>query len=73
MGGSDLDFHLFGSSLTDQEVVFSLDVLRDRLIHLIAGHLIGTAMDDSGKRDHCNFRSAASNVDDHVSRWLRYR
>src|SRR5436190_1258046 len=30
-----------------------------------------TRMDDSGKRDHCNFRSAASNVDDHVSRWLR--
>src|SRR3989449_2465638 len=45
MRGPDLDLDLLGRALADQKVVFSLDVLRDCLVHFVAGNLVGAAVD----------------------------
>ena len=42
-----IHLHLLGGSLADKQIVFPLDVLGDRLVHFIAGDLIGTAMNNT--------------------------
>src|SRR5580698_3600271 len=70
VGGADFHLNLLGSALTDQEVIFPLEVIHDGLIHLIAGHANGARINDSAKRDDCDVGSAAANVDDHVAAGL---
>src|SRR5205823_2171190 len=37
-GGTQFDLNRFRSALADQQIIFSLDVLRDRFVHLVAGN-----------------------------------
>ena len=60
---SDLELHLLGGALAHEEVVLLLDVLDDRLVHLVAGHPDGLRVDDAGQRDDRDVGGAA----------LRYR
>src|SRR6266480_4350188 len=42
VSGANLHFNLFGSALADEQVVFALEVLHDRFVHLVARHTNGT-------------------------------
>jgi hypothetical protein len=61
-----------GGSLADQQVVPALDVVDDRLVHLVATDACRVGVDDPGQRNDGNLRRAAPDVDDHVSGRLRY-
>jgi hypothetical protein len=54
-------------AFTDEQVVRLLDVLNDRLVHLVARHADRLAVDDAGERDHRDVGGAAADVDDHVA------
>src|SRR5690606_8794866 len=54
----------------DEQVVRLLDVLDDRVVHLVAGDANGLAVNDAGKRDDGNVGGAPADVDDHVARRL---
>jgi hypothetical protein len=64
------EFHLdgLGRPFTDEQVVRLLDVLNQRIVHLVAGHADGLAVDDARKRNHGDVGGAAADVDDHVAR-----
>ena len=47
-----------------------LDVLDDRLVHLVTGDAYSLAVDDSRERDDRDVRRAAADVDNHVARRL---
>src|SRR5690606_2107983 len=66
------DFHLdrLGGAFADEQVVRLLDVLDDRVVHLVAGDANGLAVNDAGKRDDGNVGGAPADVDDHVARRL---
>ena len=66
-GRADLDLDLLGGALADQQVVLALDVLDDRLVHLVAGDADRLGVDDAGERDHRDLGRAAADVDDHVA------
>src|SRR5581483_2492731 len=64
------DLDLLGGAFADEQVVLLLDVLDDRLVHLVAGDAHGLAVDDAGERDDGDVGRAAADVDDHVARGL---
>ena len=65
-GRADLDLDLLGGPLADEEVVLPLDVLDDRLVHLVRGDADRLGVDDAGERDDGDVGRAAADVDDHV-------
>ena len=65
--GAELHLDLLGGALADQQVVGLLDVLDDRLIHLVAGDAHRLAVDDAGQRDDGDVGGAAADVDDHAA------
>ena len=65
--GSDLNFDLFCGPLSDEQVIASLDVVEDGLIHLVPANPNGFAVDDSRQRDHGDLRGSASNIQNHIS------
>src|SRR5579871_104652 len=69
-GGTELDFDLLGGALTDEQVVFALEVGHDRLVHLVPGHADGARVDDAGERDDGDVGGAAADVDDHIAAGL---
>ncbi len=73
IGGADLHLDRFRGALADQQVVGLLDVLDDRIVHLVAGDADRLAVDDAGERDDRNVGRAAADVDDHVARRLGNR
>jgi hypothetical protein len=68
-----LDFDLFGRALADQEIMLSLDVVDNHLIHGITRHSNRVRVDDSGHRDHSHVGGASSDVYDHVADWFGNR
>src|SRR5688572_33332315 len=46
-GGTDFDLYLFRGAFTDQQIVFTFDVLRNRLVHLISRDLLGPRVHDT--------------------------
>ena len=68
VGRPDLDLDLLGRALADQEVVLALDVLNDRLVHLVRRDAHGLRVDDARERDDGDVRRPAADVDDHVAR-----
>ena len=64
---AELDLHLLGGALADEQVVLALDVLDDRFVHLVAGDPDRTRVDDAGHRDHGDVRRPAADVEDHVA------
>ncbi len=68
VGRPDLDLDLLGGPLAEEEVVLLLEVVNDRLIHLVAGDPHRARVHDTGERDHRHIRGAAADVDDHVAR-----
>ena len=58
---------LLGGPLADEQVVRLLDVLDDRLVHLVARHPHRLAVDDARERDDGDVGGAAADVDDHVA------
>ena len=67
VGVADGGLDDFGGPLADQQVVLALDVLDDGLVHLVAGHPHGPAVDDAGQGDDRHLGRAAADVDDHVA------
>jgi hypothetical protein len=57
---------LLGRPLADQHVVLALDVVDDRLVHLVATAADGAGGDDAGQGDHGHVGGAAADVDHHV-------
>ena len=47
--------------------MLALDVLRDGLVHGVAGHADRLAVDDAGERDDGDVGRAAADVHDHVA------
>src|SRR5262249_54102668 len=72
-GRSDFHLDLLGRALSDQKIIFALDVLNDGLIHLVAGYPHTLRVNDAGERDHRDVGRSASDVDDHVTMRLRDR
>ena len=66
VGGADLELDLLGGLLADQELVLLLDVVDDRLVHLVAADAEALRDDDAAERDHRDLGRAAADVDDHV-------
>src|SRR5205085_4381282 len=58
-------------ALADEEVVLALDVLRDGLVHLVAGDAHRPRVDDAGQRYDGDVGGAAADVHDHVAVRLR--
>src|SRR5947207_12480014 len=67
---SDLELDLLGRLLTDEQLVLRLDVLDDRLVHLVAADAHALADDDAAERDDRDLGRAAPDVDNHVPRRL---
>ena len=63
---ADLELDLLGRLLADQELVVALDVVDDRLVHLVAADAEGLRDDDPAERDDGDLGRAAADVDDHV-------
>ena len=63
---ADLELDLLGGLLADQELVLALDVVDDRLVHLVAADAQRLRDDDPAERDHGDLGRAAADVDDHV-------
>ena len=72
-GRTDRFFHPFGRRLADKQTMAAADVIDDRLIEGIPGHADRCRIDDSAKREHCDFRCAAADIDHQRSRGLRHR
>ena len=64
--GADLELDLLGGLLADQQLVLALDVVDDRLVHLVAADAEALGDDDPAERDHGDLGGAAADVDDHV-------
>ena len=64
---AELDLDPLGRPLADEQVVLALDVLRDRLVHRVAGDADRLAVDDAGQRDDRDVGRAAADVHDHVA------
>ena len=47
VGGADLDLDAFRSALADQQVVLALDVVEDRVVHLVAADAHAVGVDDA--------------------------
>src|SRR4029079_7401737 len=71
--GPDLHLDSRGRALADEQVVRLLDVLDDRLVHLVARDAHRLAVDDARERDDGDVGGAAADVHDHVARGLRDR
>jgi hypothetical protein len=67
----DLDLDLLRRPFPDEEVVPPLDVLDDRLVHLVRGDADRLRVDDAGERDDRHVGRSAADVHDHVARRLR--
>ena len=65
IGGGTTDIAVI--SLADEQVVGLLDVLNDRLVHLVARDAHRLAVDDAGERDDGDVGGAAADVHDHVA------
>ncbi len=63
---ADLELDLLGGLLADQQLVLALDVVDDRLVHLVAADAEALGDDDAAERDHGDLGRAAADVDDHV-------
>ena len=64
--GADLELDLLGRLLADEELVVLLDVVDDRLVHLVAADAQRLRDDDPAERDDGDLGRAAADVDDHV-------
>ena len=64
--GADLELDLLGRLLADQQLVLALDVVDDRLVHLVAADAQRLRDDDAAERDDGDLGRAAADVDDHV-------
>src|SRR5437899_5160808 len=64
---ADRDLDELRGPLPDQEVVLPLDVLDDRLVHLVAPDAHGLGEHDARERDDRHLRGAAPDVDHHVA------
>src|SRR2546430_7450886 len=62
MRRANLDLDLLCCALPDQQVVFSLQIIRDGFIHVIAGDTQRARIDDAGKRDDSDVGRAAADV-----------
>jgi hypothetical protein len=67
MRRADLDLDLLGRPLADQQVVLALDVLDDRLVHLVGSDADRAAVHDAGQRDDRDVGRSAADVHDHVA------
>ena len=65
-GRADLELDLLGRLLADEELVLLLDVVDDRLVHLVAADAERLRDDDAAERDDRDLGRAAADVDDHV-------
>ena len=63
---ADLELDLLGRLLADEELVLLLDVVDDRVVHLVAADAERLRDDDAAERDHGDLGRAAADVDDHV-------
>ena len=66
MGGADLELDLLGRLLPDEELVLLLDVVDDRLVHLVAADAHALGDDDAAERDDRDLARTAADVHDHV-------
>ncbi len=73
VGRADLELDLLCCLLPDQQLVLALDVIDDRLVHLVAAHAQRLRDDDPAQGDDGDLGRAAADVDNHVSRRLRDR
>ena len=64
--GADLELDLLGRLLADEQLVVLLDVVDDRLVHLVAADAERLRDDDPAERDDGDLGRAAADVDDHV-------
>ena len=64
---------MLGLALPDQEVVVLLDVLQDRLVHLVARDPDRRAEDDPPERDDRDLGGTAADVHDQVPAGLQHR
>ena len=63
---ADLELDLLGGLLADEQLVVALDVVDDRLVHLVAADTQRLRDDDAAERDDGDLGRAAADVDDHV-------
>src|SRR5712691_11279103 len=70
-GRADLELDLLGGLLADEQLVLALDVIDDRLVHLVAADAQRLRDDDPAQRDDGDLGGAAADVDDHVPGRLR--
>src|SRR5436309_10070450 len=70
IGRADGDLDQLGGPLADEQVVLPLDVLDDRLVHLVAADADRLGEHDARERDHGDLGGAAADVDHHVARRL---
>ena len=64
---------MLGHPLTDQQVILALDVLDNRLVHLVATDTDRFRVNDAGQGNNRHLGGAAADIDDHVAACLGNR
>src|SRR5690554_3366025 len=64
---ADLAFHALGRLLADENIIFTLHISDDRLVHLIAADAHALAIDDARERDDGDLGRPSANIDDHIA------
>src|SRR5229473_2758336 len=67
VGVADGHLDQLGRALADEQVVPALDVLDDRLVHLVTADAHALRADDAGEADHRDIGRPAADVDDHIA------
>src|SRR6516225_8665261 len=67
VGGTYSDFDQLGGALTNQQIVFALDVLDYRFVHFVAGHTYRAGENDACQRNYGDFGGPSADIDNHVS------
>jgi hypothetical protein len=70
VGVAHLALHPLGGLLAHQQVVLTLHVRDDGLVHLVAAHADGLRVHDAREGDDRHLGGAAADVDHHVARGL---
>ncbi len=63
---ADGNLNIFRGTLTNGKIMFTLDILENGLIHLIAGNPYRLCIDTAGKRNNSNLCCSAADINDHV-------
>ena len=70
---ANLNLDVLSGAVTDEQVIFFLNILDDCRIKFVSAHSDRTGSNDAAQRNHCALAGAAADIDDHAAGCLCYR